>query len=153
MSGAGAEGATVLDFDAFRREQEGTPKILRVGGHEYALPASLPALLALDVIRVQRDYGADGAPREVPIEELEPIATGIFGDQLRRILSENRIGLDELGPLISQVVAMYTGDATPPPNRAIRRLPKRPSRSTSSSPGRSSRPTSRGNTGSISATR
>ena len=52
----------LIDFDAFRAEQQARPLIIRVGGTEYALPSSPPAAVALDGIRLAR-RGARDDPR------------------------------------------------------------------------------------------
>lgn len=111
----------LIDFDAFRAEQQARPLIIRVGGTEYALPSSPPAAVALDGIRLSRS-GATS----IPAEEVAGLAEGLFGravlDELVRV---HRLTVVELQALISQVMDAYAAEASPPPNRASRRSQRR----------------------------
>ena len=53
----------LIDFDAFRAEQQARPLIIRVGGQDYALPSSPPASVALDGIRLAAQRRDDRARR------------------------------------------------------------------------------------------
>lgn len=101
----------VIDFDAFRSEQKAEPLELHVGGNVYQLPTSLPASLALDVIRMN----ADDAEAEVKPEQLEAMGRGIFGgEQFDVIVRDNAITMAELPELFKMVFAVYTGEPDSP---------------------------------------
>jgi hypothetical protein len=102
----------VIDFDAFRAEQKADPLILKLGGHEYELPSSLPATLALDIIR----RNPNEADVELESSELDTLGQTIFGgeEKFRRILSENNITLTELPELFKMVFATYNGEPDAP---------------------------------------
>ena len=55
----------LIDFDAFRAEQQSRPLIIRIGGQDYALPSSPPAAVALDGIRLSRSGASTVPPEEV----------------------------------------------------------------------------------------
>jgi hypothetical protein len=139
-----------LDFDAARRERKGTPKTLRIGGKVHVLPPSIPAIVALDIARIQRERGPDAVPT---FDEMSPLIEPILGPDARTIIADNQLDLVDLAELLKQVFELYQGDATPPPNRKSRRAQTRQSRSTSSSRGPSSRRTSSASTASSSASR
>ena len=111
----------LIDFDAFRAEQQSRPLIIRVGGQDYALPSSPPASVALDGIRLARS-GATS----VAADEVANLAEGLFGkavlDDLVRV---HRLTVVELQALISRVMDAYAVEASPPPNRASRRTQRR----------------------------
>lgn len=102
----------VIDFDAFRAEQKAEPLVLRVGGNEYTLPSSLPATLALDIIR----RNPNEADVELRSDELEELGQSIFGgaETFHRILVENNITLEELPELFKLVFATYNGEPEAP---------------------------------------
>jgi hypothetical protein len=111
----------LIDFDAFRAEQQARPLLIRVGGTEYALPSSPPAAVALDGIRLAR-RGAE----TIPADEIAGLAEGLFGtavlDELVRV---HRLTVTELQALIGKIMDAYAAEASPPPNRAIRRTQRR----------------------------
>lgn len=102
----------VIDFDAFRAEQKVEPLKLRIGGNEYLLPASLPATLALDVIR----RNGDDAEAEMDPAQLIGMGEGIFGGEkeFARILDENHVTMAELPELFKMVFAAYNGEPEVP---------------------------------------
>ena len=111
----------LIDFDAFRAEQQARPLIIRVGGTDYALPSSPPAAVALDGIRLSRS----GATT-VPAEDVARLAEGLFGTTvLDELLRVHRLTVVELQALIGQVMDAYAAEASPPPHRAIRRRQRR----------------------------
>jgi hypothetical protein len=116
----------VIDFDAFRNEQRGKPVELRIGDKTYELPPDLPATVALDVIRMQRDAGPEG---EVTPMALVAIGEGLFGsaDKFREIVQEHGLSTTEMGALIRETLGAYN-QAVTPPNRETRRA-KRAARS------------------------
>ncbi len=102
----------VIDFDAFRAEQNAEPLILKIGGHEYELPASIPATLALDIIR----RNPDESNVEIEANELATMGDKVFGgrEAFNRILDENGITMAELPDLFKMVFAMYNGASDDP---------------------------------------
>jgi hypothetical protein len=111
----------LIDFDAFRAEQQNRPLLIRIGGTEYALPSSPPASVALDGIRLSRS----GATT-VPPDEVAGLAEGLFGKAvLDELIHIHRLTVDELQALISKVMDIYAAEASPPPNRASRRTQRR----------------------------
>lgn len=106
-----------FDFDAFRREQEQEPLKLRIGGREYDLPPSPPAIVALEGLRLSK-----AGVKKVPPEKVEAIARGLFpGDLLDEIVTTHGLSVAELAALIERVMDAYGKSLTPPPNRETRR--------------------------------
>lgn len=125
--------AEVIDFDAWREERkiEATeapeaPQI-KVGGKTYSLPPTIPATVALDVVRFKRAKGDDAT---VPANMLINIGESLFGEEeFQAILKENKLDLDQLGQLLMMAFRAYDpseGDDTVP----NRKTPKRRKRST-----------------------
>jgi hypothetical protein len=111
----------LIDFDAFRAEQQERPLIIRIGGQDYALPSSPPASVALDGIRLARSGAAS-----VPADEVAGLAEGLFGKSvLDELLRVHRLTVAELQALITQVMDIYAAEASPPPNRVSRRTQRR----------------------------
>lgn len=111
----------LIDFDAFRAEQQGRPLIIRIGGQDYALPSSPPASVALDGIRLTRS-----GVTTVPPDEVARLAEGLFGKTvLDELVGVHRLTVVELQALITQVMDIYAAEASPPPNRASRRTQRR----------------------------
>lgn len=111
---------SVIDFDAYRAEQTEEPVILRIGGEEYNLPTSLPAAVALEIVRMN----AAGPEAEVDESYLERMGRAILGgEQFLTIIERHNITLAELPKLITMAMSAYGGgEATvTPPNRAGRR--------------------------------
>lgn len=102
-----------VDFDAFRAEQKKEPLELLISGKTYQLPSTLPAALALDVVRLNEEMQAD---EDAKIEDLLRVGAAIFGgsEQFQTVLSESGVGLDELADLIKMIIEAYTG--APDPN-------------------------------------
>lgn len=121
--------AEVIDFDAWRAERKvetakdpESPKI-KVGGKTYVLPPTIPATVALDVVRFKRAKGDDAT---VPANMLINIGESLFGeDEFREILSDNKLDLDQLGQLIMMAFRAYDpsegGDTVPNPKTRKRR--------------------------------
>lgn len=133
-----------IDFDKFRSEQQDPPEpvVLRLGGKEYDLPASLPAALALDIVRLQATKGDDADFSENDVQRL---GSALFGGEERftRILADGAVTIEEMPELIQQVLAMYGSGGSNAGNREARRKrAPRKTTSTSSRTGRSSKRTS-----------
>ena len=87
----------LIDFDAFRAEQQARPLIIRIGGQDYALPSSPPASVALDGIRLSRS----GATT-IPADDVAGLAEGLFGTAvLDELLRVHRLTVAELQALIT----------------------------------------------------
>lgn len=133
--------ARVIDFDSFRREKDAAEgrevelPAMVVGGKTYVLPADLPASIAMEVMRLNKEKGA-GA--DVPPETLFSLGEQLFGkDALTEILEKTRMGVKGMGDLITQAFRLYDpnmGKETIP-NRKARRA-SGAKRSTSSKTGR-----------------
>ena len=102
----------VIDFDAFRAEQKADPIVLKLGGNSYTLPASLPATMALDIIR----KNGEDASVELGAADLVPMGEAIFGgpEQFKHILDDNGVGMDELPDLFKMVFEAYNGEPEAP---------------------------------------
>jgi len=113
----------LIDFDAFRSEHKEEPLKLKVGGKVYDLPSKLPAILALDIARLQSTMGPDA---DVPADRLEKMCVSVFGaENFREIVSDNGLTMPELSELVTLVMNRYSGVAVTPPNRKTRRETKR----------------------------
>lgn len=131
----------VIDFDAFRAEQKKEPVILTLGGRDYSLPPSLPAALALDLIRMN----ADDSDAEFRSEDIERMGAELFGGSAKfhEVLREGAVTMDEMPELMKQVLNTYAG--VKGPNRGARRK-RATTTSASSGTGRSSKRTSSAST-------
>lgn len=102
-----------IDFDAFRAEQNQEKINLRIGGVDYPLPPSMPASLAVDLIRMRTELADED---DVPVERLDDVGRAIFGEPLwHELLATHRVQVDELGPLIEMVLAAYSPKEDPTP--------------------------------------
>lgn len=109
--------SNVIDFDAFRAEQKQEPVELKLGGKTYHLPPSLPASLALDLIRMNmKDSDADIKP-----EDVERMGAELFGGtaQFHEIIREGGVTMDEMPELMKMILNQYAGVKAP--NRGARR--------------------------------
>lgn len=102
-----------IDFDAFRSEQKADPVTLVLGGKTYEMPASLPASLALDIVRLH-----DGTEEEdeVKIDDLLHLGAGLFGgdEKFRGVLDAGHVTMDELPDFMKLILDFYTNAVTPP---------------------------------------
>lgn len=135
----------LIDFDAFRAEQQHETIPLKVGGVVYQVPASPPAAAVFDSLRRRRDGRTTVDP-----DGVFALAQGILGEAAEAIIRTAGLSLPDLMALTQMVAEQQSNLATPRPNRRARRA--RPARtpSTSSSPGHSSKRTSSANMVSIS---
>ena len=107
------------DFDAWEAERSGEPLRFRIRGQDYELPASLPAIIPIRAMRLQREYGSQA---DVPPDAMLELACSLFGDaQLERLLASG-IDVDALGEILQWAVGQYTGSdddrGNPPPPAA-----------------------------------
>lgn len=130
----------MVDFDAFRAEQDEQPVLFKIGGKTYDLPPALPASVAVDVIRMKQELGDDG---NADFDKLEAFCQNIFGKELwSAIMQEHRITMTELPQLLTMVLATYTDTDEGPKAEASPTSPRKARSSASSSRGRGSKPTS-----------
>lgn len=98
----------VIDFDKFRAESKDEPVEFIIGGKTYNLPSSLPASMAVDVLRMKADMDDD---EEVPAEQMDTFGRSLFGPTMwEALLNEHRITVDEISPLMEQVFEAYMGE-------------------------------------------
>jgi len=100
-----------VDFDAFRAEQHNEPVTVKIGGVLYDIAPALPADIALDVLRINED-------KTTSPSELIHIGEALFGGEepFRKVLRDGQVTLDELGPLLEQVLRVYTDKMSSDPN-------------------------------------
>lgn len=137
--------ANVIDFDAFRSEQDEKQAELRqvsvkIGGVDYPLSPSLPAVVVLDIIRLKNDLtDEDAANLDVSAEMAATIGEAIFGKEAwRNILITHQIGIERLPDLIRLAMSAYIDD----PKARAQMLGTNPSLSDLLNPGLSSNQTS-----------
>lgn len=113
----------LIDFDAFRAERaKSEPVVVLVGGREWLLPADLPALVALDALRLQEGMQDGDVDPAVLVTATRRIAEALFGEvQLEEMLRETEMSLIELSDLMGRILSAYSAGVVPPPNRETRR--------------------------------
>jgi hypothetical protein len=146
----------VIDFDAFRAEQTDNKQVIaettvRIGGVDYPLASSLPAIIVLDVIRLKDKFTApkNGTIEdiEVPVEMAHNMGAAMFGeDAWKEILTKHQVGIEQVPDLLRMALSAYVDD--PKALAQIFKMSELPSDSSSS--GLSSSPTSSESTDSIS---
>lgn len=116
---------TTVDFDAFLAEERAgrvakpapidEPPTLRIGGVDYRLPAELPAIVGLHIVRQKR--GASDDSRQAAPEALNAIGEALFGeDEFAEILIRNQLSIPDLGALITAAFGAYGSVVAPVPN-------------------------------------
>ena len=97
------------DFDAWEAERKAEPVTFRIRGADYSLPATLPAVIPIRAMRLQRQYGAEA---NVPQAEMMEIALSLFGDeQLERLLGSG-VDIEALAEIVGWAMEQYTGTAS-----------------------------------------
>lgn len=104
----------ITSFDTFLKEHRATrneePFEIVIEDKIYALSATLPAIIILRVMRLQKEMGADAA---IPPDEVLTMADALFGKGLlEEIASTHNLDLNELGQLIKMVVSSYTASVS-----------------------------------------
>lgn len=98
-----------IDFDKFRAEQKDEPVEFIIGGKTYYLPSSLPASMAVDIMRIRTNMDDDD---DVPEEVMDTFGQSLFGATMwSELLREHRITVDEISPMLEKVIEAYTGSA------------------------------------------
>lgn len=98
----------VVDFDAYRAERDRAPIPFRIDGVTYDLPPTLPAAIAVDIIRLKQSMGDD---EKVDIIKIVEFCEAVFGTDLwKTILDRHRVALDEIPHLLEMVLEAYTSD-------------------------------------------
>lgn len=104
-----------IDFDAARAERAEEPVKLIKDGVTYLLPPSIPAEVALDLIRLRAAHGEES---QVPAEDVERMARALLGKDYDGLI--RGLTLPDLEDLLKRLMAVYA----PAPNRAARRAQK-----------------------------
>lgn len=138
---------TLLDFDAFWGERVEETLPARFEGVVYHVPLTPPVAAVLTVLRLRK------AGQSPSADEAFELAGQVLGEANFEQISARNTGLSvpKLMAFLEFVSNQQGKAITPVPNRATRRAAKRRNPSTSSSAGRSSKPTSSVSTGSTSA--
>jgi hypothetical protein len=109
----GKTPARFRDFDAFLREKRGkvgaVPVTFQLGNVRYTLPSELPALVAIETLRLQKQ--ADSAD-DVPADSILALATALFGEEQLNAILHSGISIEELGDIIGYVMEQYGEVAT-----------------------------------------
>ena len=101
-----------VDFDAFRAEQTDEPVKFTIDGETYDLPSSLPAAVAVDVIRLRATSGENA---DVPIETLDLFGRSVFGEGMwRMLLEKHRVTMKEVPALLEKVLEIYSKEDEDP---------------------------------------
>jgi hypothetical protein len=94
------------DFDAWEAERKAEPVTFRIRGADYELPATLPAIIPIRAMRLQRQYGSDAA---IPPAEMMELALSLFGDaQVERLLGSG-VDVEALSEIVGWAMEVYTG--------------------------------------------
>lgn len=132
----------VIDFDAFRAEQTDNKSAVaettvRVGGVDYPLAPSLPAIIVLDVIRLKDKFTSPKTGQiediEVPVEMAHNMGAAMFGeDAWKEILTKHQVGIEHIPDLLRMALGAYVDD--PKALAQIFKMSESPSDSSSSGP-------------------
>jgi len=98
------------DFDEAwsEKNEEGYP--FKVKGKEYELPASPPAGLVIEAMRLEEEFDDDEA---VPNDKVFDMAKQIVGEDILDQMLEDNISIDELENIIEWANRIYApGDET-----------------------------------------
>jgi hypothetical protein len=95
--------ANVKDFDAFWAEQNKEQIPFKIFGQTEYLPPSLPALMVLKMIKMQKEYGK----KDIPESELFDLATSVFGQGKIEEWCSKGLTVDQLTDLISWAMEQY----------------------------------------------
>lgn len=135
-----------IDYDAFRREQEPEttePPTLKIGGVDYPLAPAIPAVVAIDLLRIEAMEGPDLL---LTSDAIETMGRALFGEVWRSILIKHQIALAEVPDIIRLALAAYADV----PKAVSPTSPTSESNSPSSTRGRGSKQTSSASTASTS---
>lgn len=103
--------ANVKDFDAFWAEQNQEKIPFKIFGQTEYLPPSLPALMVLKMVKIQKEYGN----KNLPEAEMFDLATSIFGEGKVEEWSKKGLNVDQLIDLIEWAMEQYNpGNRTAP---------------------------------------
>jgi hypothetical protein len=94
------------DFDAFFAEQQREPVKLKLFGEVHELPPSLPAVVVLKMIRMQKEHGSMA---RVPHADLTEMAVAIFGEERFDQWCKQGLDVDMLAELIKWTMQEYMG--------------------------------------------
>lgn len=98
----------LIDFDAYRAEQDEVPVKFRIGGVIYDLPPAIPASVAVDIIRMKQEMEDD---EKIEAGTLMGFCADVFGSELwAMVLDRHRLSLPEIPKLLEMVLEVYTAD-------------------------------------------
>ena len=93
----------VKDFDAFWAEQNKEKIPFVIFGQTEYLPPSLPAILVLKMVRIQKEYGK----KDLPSSEMFELVTSVFGKGKIDEWCEKGLTVDQLPDLLSWTMEQY----------------------------------------------
>lgn len=91
------------DFDAAWNEQSKVPITFRAKGEEFALPHSLPAVVVVKLLRLQKQHGE----AEIPQTDLMELMLSILEEEQSNRLFAKGLTVDELGDLLKWIMEQY----------------------------------------------
>ncbi len=94
------------DFDAYWREQEHEPLMVRVFGEDHELPPELKAAVIIKIVRMQVE-----GKKTVPEAEVLHLAEEIFGKERLDDWLEKGLTMSQLEDLIRWAMQQYSGRA------------------------------------------
>jgi len=104
-----SDSTRYLDFDAFRKETEKEPLIVKIFDKEYTLPADLPASVMVRILRLQHENGG-----ELPAHEVIFLAEKFMGEtMMAELLDRNDYSMEVMAEMIKEIIAAYSGGAVP----------------------------------------
>jgi hypothetical protein len=95
------------DFDLFyEQEIKREPVTFKINGETYELPPSLPAMILVRVLRMEKQKGKKGKVSDA--EQME-IAFDLFGETQFEKMCADGLDIDQMGDLFKWVLSVYTG--------------------------------------------
>ncbi len=91
------------DFDAFWAEQSQEKIPFKIFGQTEYLPPSLPAVMVLKMVRMQKEYGKD----DLPQAELFELAASVFGEGKLDEWCAKGLAVDQLTDLFDWAMEQY----------------------------------------------
>jgi hypothetical protein len=102
------------DFDAFEKERQQIPVTFTMRGQRFELPADLPALALIRIVRLQAESSADAAVTAKMTLELLAL---IFPEgELDRLLATG-LSAKDLGKVLEWLVSQYLGGGGEEPRK------------------------------------
>jgi hypothetical protein len=95
-----------IDFDEVFEENKSEPVVAHIYGEDWELPASLPADLMLESIRLMKKKGK-GA--DVSEAEMADILSRIVPEEIMAEWVKRGLTIDQYGITIKRLLTLYTG--------------------------------------------